>query len=365
MSQLEEQEFLAARQHPTFDRLPVAGASVADLNPELVADFAKTVQQRDQRGLGQFAGEELLRRAGILTGDDVPTRAGLLALGIYPQQWFPGFVIQAAVERLPGDPLSVRARNHVIVSGPIPHMLDSIMDWAGRNLDTSIVDRPGGRVVDVHAYPLVAFRELVTNALLHRDLDEWSMGMPVQVRLRSDRLIIGNPGGLYGITVDRLGRVPVTSARNQWLVRICQYLRSPEYGDRVIEGLATGMPTIAHSLAEAGLPPARYDDAGIRFTAVLRQQSRNPDHPGAPGQTSVTAEADSPELQLTSHRARTTAAERIVEILQNGPLGLADLQSRLGLSPAGTSKALRKLRDAGIVQQLGGRGQTTIYRLAP
>jgi ATP-dependent DNA helicase RecG len=67
-------------------------------------------------------------------------------------------------------------------------------------------------VHDRYAYPLVAFRELIANALIHRDLDGWSAGLAIEVRLRRDRLVITNPGGLYGITVDQLGRDSVTSA---------------------------------------------------------------------------------------------------------------------------------------------------------
>lgn len=109
---------------------------------------------------------------------------------------------------------------------------------------------------------LAAFRELIANALLHRDLDSWSAGMAIEVRLRRDRLVVTNPGGLYGITLDRLGKEAITSARNMWLVKICQYLRSPESGGRVIEALATGIPTIAEALNDAELPPAQYADTG-------------------------------------------------------------------------------------------------------
>ncbi|WP_216894947.1 ATP-binding protein [Nocardia alni] len=369
MSPLEEQAFLAAREHPTFDRLPVTDATLNDLDPDLINEFTRTVRQQDRLGLGRFEGEELLRHAGVLTADDIPTRAGLLALGIYPQQWFPNFVIQAAAERLPTDPLSVRARNHVIVSGPIPRMLDGILDWAGRTFDSRISNRSDGHVVNVPAYPLVAFRELIVNAILHRDLDEWSMGMAVQVRLRSDRLVIGNPGGLYGITVDRLGQEAVTSARNQWLVRICQYLQSPGYGGRVVEGLATGMPMITQSLIEADLPPVRFDDAGIRFTAILRQPTRNRKVEHADFSRSATdtsSKAPVVRKSLAGDNQRpTTTREKIVEFLKDGPASVADLQKWLGLSAQGTRKALKNLRDEGIVQQVGGPGKATVYRLIP
>ncbi|MQY24386.1 ATP-binding protein [Nocardia macrotermitis] len=269
MSILEEQALLTTWQAPRFDRTPITEASRGDLDDELVDDFARTVRLRDRQGLGRFEGDELLRRAGVITTDGVPTLAGLLALGTYPQQWFPQFVVRAAAEPKATDAPGARARNQVTLTGPIPRMLDAALEWAEQTFDTTIVSRSDGTVVDVPAYPLVAFRELIANALLHRDLDQWSQGMAVEVRLRHDRLIITNPGGLYGVTVDRLGKNMVTSARNMWLVNICQYLRSPESGGRIIEALATGIPTIAHALELNGLPPAQYSEVSNRFTAML------------------------------------------------------------------------------------------------
>ncbi len=91
------------------------------------------------------------------------TVAGILAMGLYPQQFFPRFVIQAAAEPLQGAPAGARARNQAKIAGPIPHMLDQAMEWARRTFDTFIVTEADGSVHDRYAYPLVAFRELIAN----------------------------------------------------------------------------------------------------------------------------------------------------------------------------------------------------------
>ena len=70
-------------------------------------------------------------------------------------------------------------------------------------------------------------RELVGNALIHRDHSPWALGETSLLRLNADRLVVKNPGGLYGLNVSRLGQTGVTSARNANLVRICQYVRFP------------------------------------------------------------------------------------------------------------------------------------------
>ena len=198
---------------PAAGRLPVGDATFEDLDAELVDAFVGSVRRLDPQGRGRFSDRgELLRRSGVLHPDGRPTVAGVVALGLYPQQWFPRFVIQAAAEPAPGEPAAARARNQVTIDGPVPRMLDQAMAWARRTFDTYItVNEPDGSVRDRYAYPLAAFRELISNSIIHRDLNPWSAGLATEVRLRRDRLVIGNPGGLYGITVDRLGQDAVTS----------------------------------------------------------------------------------------------------------------------------------------------------------
>lgn len=343
LSVLEEQAFLATRQPSRFDRAPVAEATLADLDEELLSEFFRSVRERDPRGLGRFSDDaELLRRSGVITANDVPTVAGILALGAHPQQWFPRFVIQVSAEPLPGDAPGIRARNQATITGPIPRMLDEALAWARRTFDTSIVSAPDGTVHDRLDYPLLAFRELIANSLVHRDLDNWSAGLAIEVRLRRDRLVVSNPGGLYGITVERLGHDAVTSARNARLVALCQHVRTPETGARVIEALASGIPTIRTALKDSGLPPAHYVDAGIRFTVVLHRTAPTPPSTGL-----------------------NETGQRVYDALARGPLQVADLQELLALSPANIRKVLRELRNRGLVEQIGGRGRSTSYRRPP
>lgn len=340
LSDLEEQAFLAARHPPLFDRAPIEDATLDDLEPGLLESFMASVRRGEPHGRGRFQDDsELLRRNGVVDSTGKPTVAGVLALGVHPQQWFPRYVIQAAAEPPSGAPAGTRARNQVTIDGPIPRMLDEAMNWARRTFDSSIVTEADGSVHDRYAYPLVAFRELIANALIHRDLDHWSTGLAVEVRLRKDRLVIANPGGLFGITVERLGRDSVTSARNARLVAICQHVHSVETGARAIEALASGIPIVTEALAHAALPPAHYIDAGIRFVVVLRQP--------------VTTATD----HLPAGRDLT-----VYDALATGAKTVAELETRTGLPAYSIRRSLRALRAQGLVEQHGGRGRATNYR---
>lgn len=138
---MEEQAFIAARKPPMFDRAPAEGAVFSDLDPELVDAYVQSVRRREPEGLGKFEDQmELLRRACVTTADNVPTVAGILALGLYPQQFFPRFVIQAAAEPLQGAPVGavpvIRPRSR----GPSPAC--STRRWSGRDAPSTPSSSP-------------------------------------------------------------------------------------------------------------------------------------------------------------------------------------------------------------------------------
>jgi ATP-dependent DNA helicase RecG len=346
MSALEEQAFLAQRTQPRFDRAAVPGATRQDLDEDLLAAWTDTATTQDPSGLGRFTGGELLRRAGILTADGAPTVAGLLTLGVHPQQFFPRHVINLAATGAG----SVRAGQVTTLTGPIPSLLAASLDWARQTMPRAVIADADGGVRDEWLFPLEAFRELISNALVHRDLDSWSESLAIEVRLQPDRLIVTNPGGLYGISVDRLGREAVTSARNARLIEICRYARTSDYpgytdgygGRRVVETLATGIPRILATVAERGQPAPHFQDTGIRFTAILRTSGTMPTTP-----------------PLTSTERRVLAA------LAAGPKAVTELEIELTLQGPNIRKALRALTAKGFVQQHGGRGRPTTYQVSP
>ena len=336
MSELEEQAFLGHREPPRFDRATVRGAKRSDLDPALVSLWSATAREHDPRGLGRFDGEELLFRAGIVSEKGTPSRAGLLVLGTQPQQFFPRFVVNLSATETGRLGERVRARQATTLTGPIPALLEGALDWARSTFERTAVEGADGAVRDRWQYPLESVRELVANALVHRDLDAWSEGMAVEVRLTADRFVVTNPGGLYGITTDRLGLEGTTSARNGRLVEICRYARA-EDGGRVVETLASGIPRVLASLREQQMPMPQFQDAGLRFTVVLR--------------TSTPARPVLNNSEQTVFAALTTAGSRVAEI-----------EAHTGLKPATIRGVLRALRAKGLVEQIGGRGKVTTYQ---
>ena len=336
LSELEKGAFFAQRDSEAQDREPVLAASANDLDSELVKQWRRNIGTRDP--LARFTGDEQLFRAGIIDESGHPTVAGLLSMGMYPQQHFPGLVIRAAVL---SDSPGVRATHVKQISGSIPQMMDDAMNWAQEALPREIAQSSDGRVLDSSRFPLLAVRELISNALLHRDLSNWSQSTPIQIRAKTTGdLIITSPGGLYGITVDRLGKQGITSARNPVLLNLCRNLKTPSDA-RIIEGLATGIPTVNEELSNARLPPAIFRDSGLAFVAHLHG------HPDAP-------------------IFRSASMTAVYEALRFGSKTAPQLAEQLNLGLPNTRRILSALRkDKHVVLQGGAGDKTSTYRLTP
>ncbi|WP_093591002.1 ATP-binding protein [Streptomyces griseoaurantiacus] len=264
LSLLEEQAFIANRDTPRFDQEAVPSASIEDLDAALLSSYLETCKS-SSAALERMQDSEVLFRTGVVVDrGGPPTVAGLLALGLYPQQYFPNLVIQASVAPGSNDPVGTRAVDSKRFDGPIPLMLDQALRWVQRNTRSRVRFGRDGHGRDEPEYPIEAVRELLSNALMHRDLGPHALGEAITLKLESGQLVLSNPGGLWGLTVDRLGKTGVTSARNGYLTRICQNVRYSR-DQRVVEAMASGIPTVLRSLREAGMVPPRFHDQGVRF----------------------------------------------------------------------------------------------------
>ncbi|OIJ28644.1 hypothetical protein UG56_002010 [Nocardioides luteus] len=344
LSDLERQGFLSNRSAPHFDTVPVSGTTAADLDVKGLAAWREAVAREERGGLGRFSGDALLRHGGVMTSDGELTVAGLLMLGEYPQTRFPRHVVHVARVEPDGS-----YRNARPLSGSIPVMLDAAMDWVAANIDYTTVSGSDGHLRDVPTFPLAVVRELVGNALVHRDLAPWSEGIAINLRLFRDKLVITNPGGLYGVTVNRLGREMISRSRNATLVSLGVKVSAPG-GVRVVESLASGLIRVNAQLDDHGLPRPRFIDTGIQFTVILSVTE--------PGRKGLPVRPGKEPIQLMGQKQQAV----LNALVEGGELGVPEISSRTGLSLVTVRRAVAELRTKGlVVTAAGGRGRTTTY----
>lgn len=330
---------LHATEAQQYDALTVPGTSKDDLDDDVVGDYLQNAKRNSQR-LRQYDSDDVLRQTGVLARSGELTRAGLYAMGQYPQGRLPALGVTAAV-RLPADSASsqARTRNLQHFDGPIPTLLEDLMDWVSRNLTTEQVYGRDGHMHDELELPRRAIREALANALVHRDLgpDTLGQGKQVEIRIDAERLLIQSPGGLRGITLRQLESEELAKAAvNQRLYTIAKNLGTPD-GSRIIEGEGGGVREILQSTREADLQRPKLIDTGVQFKAILwRGSAFSADDrlwlrnlPGAPALSHVQK-----SILVSLHAGQDWSIDRIK--LEFSPLSrneaLAELQ---GLQSAG------------------------------
>jgi ATP-dependent DNA helicase RecG len=186
--------------------------------------------------------------------------------------------------------------------------------------------------LDVYEYPVEALREAVVNALMHRDYAPVARGAQVQVEMFPDRLLVRNPGGLFGpVSEGELGADGVSSSRNPVLSALLQEVQLPD-SDRVIcENRGTGIPTMLEQLRHSGIASVKFSNAISHFTTVFTRVERSVGavpHPTGP-------------------RAGRTPTGRPAEILalfaQQPELSAADVAQATGLGRAMVRRYLAQL----------------------
>ena len=201
----------------------VERASVDDFSKKLLDEFFIKLRSTKSQ-LATLDDRKILRLQGM-TDHDNPTVVGTLLLCEYPQAFFPQLGITAMVvdgiEFGLANQDGVRFIDNKRIDGTIPQMLEEAISFVRRNTRSATIINNDGKREDRSEYPMKAVREVILNALVHRDYSIHSEDSPIRVVLYSDRLEVENPGGLYGrLTVNDLGKLP-GDTRNPILFSPC------------------------------------------------------------------------------------------------------------------------------------------------
>lgn len=265
----------SSQGQPQDDAAPVPGASLADLESDLVAGLVRRLRETRSSVFARATDDEILRMVRVVVdADDGPgvTLGGLLALGRYPQQFFPQLDITFVAYPTPsGEPLGDGTRfvDNQSIGGSIPTMVAGALAAMRKNMKRRSVVVGLGRE-DRWEYPEEAVREVIANALMHRDYHPLARGAQVRVELYPDRLEVTSPGGLYGpIAREDLLAESVSSSRNALLAKLLEDVVVPETGRTVCENRGTGLLVAAAALRNAGIEPPQLIDSVREFRVVI------------------------------------------------------------------------------------------------
>lgn len=339
------------------DSAIVPDAEIDDLDESLVTGWISRVRTTSLGRTDAMSDDDLMANRRIVSLDDSgtlrPTVAGLLALGKYPQKFFPrlNVVFTRYPTSVKGDLSAGGSRfiDSLNIDGPIPVMVLDAVRAVSRNIKHGAIVK-GGLREDVPDYPLAVIREAVANALMHRDYSLDAMGTPVMVDLYPDRLEISNPGGLFGtLTVDKLGTKGGTASRNQFLARILEDVPYTDYDGHtghVVENRGSGYPTINRELEEALLGRPIVQSSLDEFGLMIRHRK-------------MTAE------EGEGYSGANTEEAIIAFLRGRGSAKASEVANAAGMSAKTARKYINRLLEEGVLEAIGTKNSPDRrYRLS-
>lgn len=265
MSEYEIYSYEAFRRRIRDDLRIVEEASVAMLRSDCIEAYLTNIRKKSKHLDAYASNDDILELMGIMKNQQI-TMAGALNFGKYPQAWFPRLCITAVV--VPGLQMGDVGDNderflaNETITGTLSDMLEDAIRFVERNQRHKTVIDPDGRRRDKPEFPIKAVREVLLNALIHRDYSHYTEGTPITLCMYTDRMEVMNKGGLYGrVSVDSLGKVH-PDTRNPAIAGIMEALDKTE-------NRYSGIPTILNEMKNAGLPKPVFQVKDGEFTVIL------------------------------------------------------------------------------------------------
>ena len=261
----EEERRLTEKRNASllpFDAKGVEDADIIDLDMiRFRVEYLASAVPPDVLIQNGRAENEQMRALRLMDNRGHPTTTAVLVLGKDPQRFFPGAYIECL--RMGGAKLTDAILDRHTITGSVPDQIRRLDELV--ELWNETASRVGSELrEDRPHYPVPALRQLLRNAVLHRNYK--STNSPVRLTWYDDRIEIASPGGLYGsVTAETFGKPGVTDYRNPTLA---EALRSLGF----VEKFGVGLQIAASELSKNGNPPFEFEAIPSILLVVVRRK---------------------------------------------------------------------------------------------
>lgn len=329
----------------TFDAMPCLGTTLDDLDIAIIKKeylpkaVAEEVLSEDKRTI-----DKQLASLGLYDlRYNCPTNGAIVLFCVNPERYLHGSYIQYV--RFKGKDRAGDIINEHKFSGNLCRELPKVDTF----IETSIAQK---RPIPVSVlreetfskYPNWATRELLMNAIMHRD---YETNAPVQFYEYDDRIEVQNPGGLYGkVTPDNFPNV--SDYRNPFIAEAMKVLG-------YVNRFSRGVYRVQKELMENGNGKAVFDFSLVTAFKVIENISEKYLDEGFGAETTQEKPKKSPRnVQETSKKRPRSIQEEIVEAIKINPtITRKELENQLGYSHGKIKYHISQLVKQGVIKHEG------------
>jgi len=242
-----------------FYLTPAKGGKLSDIAPDRIDWFAAEASAKRKFSFETTpTPKNVLTELGLLDKNRL-LHAALMLFGKKPQCFCPAAVVKCS--HYHGTAVTRPIPSQQVLGNTLFEQADAAADFVLSRLYRTIGDREETTAAEEKLeIPKEAIREIIVNAVVHRDYDS---NASVQIDVFADRVEIMNPGGLPDeLTVDDLVKEHLSVPVNPFLAR-------PFYLAGYINQLGYGTRNVVKWCRKAGLPDPKFDPAENRFRVII------------------------------------------------------------------------------------------------
>jgi ATP-dependent DNA helicase RecG len=326
------QEFLLKKMGRSWDDMPLAGATLKDIDEKSIQRFIEKALEKKRISLDatQENTKSLLESLHLVNEKGKLKCAALLLFGKDPLKYFTHAYFK--IGRFGQTDHDLKFQD--IIEGNIFEMADKFIQILQSKYLISPIHYEGIERKEELEYPESALREAILNSIVHKNY----AGTTIQLSVYDDKLILWNPGSLpQELSIEQLKKKHASYPRNKNIADIF-------FKAGYIEAWGRGTNKIVDAFNAVGLPePEFVEHAGGIQTIFLKN---------------IYTEEYLRKLKINDRQIKA-----VLYIKEKGFITNAIFQSLNNIGKTVTTTELQDLVHKEIIKQEGKSGRAVRYRL--
>ncbi|MFT3979251.1 MAG: ATP-binding protein [Ferruginibacter sp.] len=325
-------EFLLKKSGKTWDDVIEQRATFSDIDEKAVKTFLAASENAGRLPENNQVPTipELFEKLR-LTENGLLKRAAIILFGKDPGKFYPSIYVK--IGRFGKDDTDILFQE--TEEGNLIMLLQGVLNQLNHKFLIRSIGFEGMHRIEKGEYPLAAIREMLLNALVHRNY----MGAPIQIRIYDGKISIWNEGTLpEGLTLAALKRSHSSRPRNPIIADVA-------FKGGYIDAWGRGTIKILDTCKEAELPEPEMQELDGGFSITLFKNTLT-------------------EEQLTKLGLNERQVKAISFVKKKGKITNAAYQKLLSVSKATATRDLTDLTEKlDLLEKIGQTGAGTFYIL--
>ena len=335
----KELDRLLLKQHgKTWDAVPMHKLKARDLDSGAIRFFKDEAVRHNRLSRKELnvSREILMENLHLVDDEGLLARAAMMAFHRDPEKWVTGAYVKIGYFEDSDSDLRYQDEVH----GPLIQQADKVVDLVYTKYLKALITYKGIHRVEQYMFHPDAFREIVLNAIVHKD---YSGGNPVQISVYPDRIYVWNDGTFPPElnTAAKLFGKHSSKPYNPGLAGVF-------FKCGLIEAWGRGFDKITGGCKEYGGPRPSYkiSESGVMVLCKACPAYLELKNAGIEQLPHTT--------QTTTQSTTQTTAQKILAIIKANPnVSRSALSREIGLSLDGIKWHLQKLKEGNAIRRVG------------